>query len=155
MKKSRIHASPAASRSPFKTILPVKKIKRENIHFLDTLKMIQSGELEEGVIAELPCSEGNLYIDYFKVSNITSKHGAIPLDNMIITATEPTSAVVGVIEGRAYITLIYEFDDGGFVLSARKFNGHYVVTFFEPSDTNYIKSIKKRGEIRFDNKKTP
>ena len=29
------------------------------------------------------------------------------------------------------------------------------VTFFEPSDTSYIESLKKRGHILFDQKKTP
>jgi hypothetical protein len=143
------------SRSQFKTQYPVKKMKPENAHFLKTLMEIQSGILNEGVIAQLPDNKGDLYIDHFKTSNITGKHGDIPLENMIITATEPTSVVVGVIDGRFYITLVYEFIDGGFVMSARKFNGHYVVTFFEPSDTNYITSIKKRGRLLFDNKKTP
>ena len=125
---------------------PIKEIMPENMHFLETLIAIQLGKIEEGVIAILP-NEEPLYIDHFKTSNITQKHGEIPLENMIITATEPTAVIVGVIEGRSYITLVYEFNEEGFVLSARKFNGHYVVTFFEPSDASYIKSIKGRGLV--------
>lgn len=126
-----------------------------NTHFLEELRKVADGKIDVGIIARLPDNRGDLYIDHFKISNITQKHGAIPFENMIITATEPTLAIVGVIDEMSYITLVYEFNEGGFVLSARKFNGHYVVTFFEPSDGNYIKSIKKRGEILFDKKKTP
>ncbi len=144
------------SKSQFKTTNPIKEIKQENLHFLDILKKIQLGELDEGIIALLPNNEGNLYIDHFKTSNIAKKNGNIPLENMIITATEPTSVIIGVIEKNSYITLVHEFTDGGFVLSARKFNNHYVVTFFEPSDTKYIRSVKERGKVLFDiNKKMP
>ena len=134
---------------------PVKEIKQEYLHFLAILREIHSGERDEGIIALLPYDEGGLYIDHFKTSNIAQKHGNIPLENMIITATEPTSVIVGVIAERPYVTLVYEFPEGGFIFSARKFNGHYVVTFFEPSDIKYIKSIKERGCVLFDNKKTP
>ncbi len=143
------------SRSQFKNIHPLKEILSENIHYLHILEKIVSGELDDGIIAQLPNGEGDLHIDHFKTSNIFEKHGVIPLENMIITATEPTTVIKGVIDKKPYITLIYEFERGGFVLSTRKFNSHYVVTFFEPSDTNYIKSVKNRGEVIFDQKKTP
>ena len=134
---------------------PIKEIKQENLRFFHILERIQLGEIDEGIIAELPNNKGNLYINHFKVSNITQKHGDIPLENMIITATEPTLAITGAIDKMDYITLVYQFVNGAFVLSTRKFNGHYVVTFFEPSDANYIESIKRRGDILFDKKKTP
>jgi hypothetical protein len=64
--------------------------------------------------------------------------------------------IKGIIDGLPYITFVYEFENGnGLVLSARKFNGHYVVTFFEASNSGYIKSIKKRGSLLFDQKKKP
>ncbi len=143
------------SKSQFKTTRPIKAIEPNNIHFLEVLKRIQSGDLNKGIIAELPDNEGSLFIDHFKVCNIIQKHGNMPLENMIITANEPTSMVTGYIEGKSYISFIYEFGTSGFILSSRKFNGHYVVTFFEVSDENYIKSVKNRGQVIFDNKKTP
>jgi hypothetical protein len=150
MKKTQIK-----SKSHFKTFNPIKEVPPSSVHFLETIKKIALGELDEGIIAQLPDNRGDLYIDHFKTSNIVQKHGEIPLENMIITATEPTLVIVGVIKEMSCMTLVYEFNERGFVLSARKFNGHYVVTFFEPSDGNYIESIKKRGEILFDKKKTP
>ncbi len=142
------------SKSKFKTIRPLKQIPEENISFLTTLIKIHSGEINEGIIVLIPHNNESLFIDHFKISNIINKHGPIPLENMIITATEPTSIITGIIDEKSYITLVYEFGDGGLVLSARKFNGHYIVTFFEPSDANYIKSIKKRGKVIFENKNT-
>ncbi|MDO8579598.1 MAG: hypothetical protein Q7R72_01870 [bacterium] len=142
-------------KSRFKNIRPVKDILQENIGFLDILRKINGGIINEGVIAKLPCDRGDLHIDNLKTRNIKQKHGEIPLENLIITATEPTSAVVGIVNKRPYINLIYEDGDTGFLLCAWKFNGHFVVTFFEPGDLKYIKSVKNKGQVLFDKKKTP
>jgi hypothetical protein len=133
------------NRSQFKTIAPIKKIARKNIHFLEVLKKIVSREIQEGIIGYLPHNKGDLYIDTFKIHNIFEKHGKVPLENLILTVTEPTAVICGIIENMPYITLIYELEETGFVLSARKFNGHYVVTFFESLDLGYIESIKRRN----------
>ncbi|MEK7163482.1 MAG: hypothetical protein AAB775_02135 [Patescibacteria group bacterium] len=141
--------------SKFKNIQPIKNVIQENLGFLDILKKISDGVIYKGIIAKLPCDKGDLYIDNLKTHNIKQKHGEIPLENLIITATEPTSAIVGIVSKKSYITLIYEFGYSGFVLSVWRFNGYFVVTFFEPGDLKYIQSVKNRGQILFDKKKTP
>ncbi len=142
-------------RNQFETQSPLKKIAIENQYFLDNLRKIINEELNEAVIATLPNGSGDLYINAFKIKNIVEKHGNFPVENLIITATEPTTCIIGIIEGKKYITLLYESDDVNYVLSARKFNGHYVVTFFEPADIKYLDSLKRRGEVIFTQKKTP
>lgn len=141
-------------KSKFKNIQPIKDVLKESIGFLDVLRKVNKGIINEGVVAKLPCYRGDLHIDSLKMYNLKQKHGEIPLENLIITATEPTSAVVGIVNKKSYITLIYEFGDSGFVLCAWKFNGHFVVTFFEPGDLKYIQSVKNRGRVLFDKKKT-
>lgn len=132
------------SKSTFKTINPIKEVPSEFKIYLDTIEKVKNGNIDEGIVAKLP--QGNdLYINKDKIDNIIDKHGNFPKENFIITANEPTTVISGIVEKRPYITLIHEFEGNkAFVISARKFNGHYVVTYFEPTDMSYVKGLKIR-----------
>jgi hypothetical protein len=137
----------AHDKSSFKTRHPIHKLSLVEQSYQLTFLQILQGKIKEGVIAALPITAEPLYIDLFKILDIGRKHGDIPLENLIITANEPTSMICGVQDNIPYVTLLYEFQVGGFVLSTRKFNGHYVVTFFESADSMYLEAIKKRGDV--------
>jgi hypothetical protein len=139
----------------FKSTEPIQELSDREEAFLANLLEVLTGVINEGVIALLPYTKESLYIDIFKVIDIGRKHGDVPLENLIITANRPTFIIRGYVDELPFITLVYELPGGGFVLSSRKFNGHYVVTFFEAADSKYIESIKRRGEVRSINNEKP
>ncbi len=140
--------SPPTNKNVFRTYKPLDLITGKLLLYLATIREIEANNVDKGIIGFLP-NHNSIYINSFKIKDITRKHGLIPYENLILTANNPTFYVKGMIENREFMTLAKDFGSTCFVLSTRRYEEFYVVTFFEPASKKYLESIKKRGEVLY------
>lgn len=147
-------ADPQKSRNIFKTTTPIEDTTGLDL-FIKNFNEVNAEKQKFGLVGKIEqemATKNNIatdiVIDKYRINAIEKKHGKYAKENLILSLNKPDHIIsfVDPKTDKPKLNFIKYFnDDDYFIASAERRNGHYVITFFEPSDKSYAKSVLNRG----------
>lgn len=138
-----------------KDIFPKTEEQKQSFnYFNNSLNDLKSGISEQAHIADLPIEIANnkkiprsVYIDQKIINKIENKH-KLPVDENFINNLNTAETLIFPKDNSNKINFIKNLGSGEYlVIGTKRYNGHFVITGFEAGRSDYIDSIKKRGEV--------
>lgn len=122
--------------------------------FKNNLNDLNNGISNQAHISDLPENIAidrkiprSVFIDQKMIDKLKNKHN-LPVDEKFVENLNNPDFLVFPKEDPDKINFVKKQDNGEFlVVGTKRYNGHFVITGFEPGRADYIDSIKKRGEV--------